>query len=65
MLSLTQIIIFALVTAALGYYLGRRKTQTPILTAVIGLFCGMLPPLALIFLMVLVLKNDIPKQENS
>ena len=53
------VIVLAIVMAGLGYYLGKRKTQTPILTAVIACFSAVIPPVALIFLMVLVVKNDV------
>ncbi|WP_218396418.1 hypothetical protein [Alteromonas lipotrueae] len=53
------IVAFALLMAALGYYLGKRKTQSPILTAVVAFFAALVPPLAIILLIVLVLKNDV------
>ena len=53
------VIALAVVMAILGYYLGKRKTQTPILTAVVAFFTALIPPVALLFLVVLVLKNDV------
>lgn len=53
------VILFAIVMASLGYYLGKRKTQTPVLTAVIAFFSALLPPIAIVFLMALVIKNDV------
>ncbi|CAD5273319.1 conserved hypothetical protein [Alteromonas sp. 38] len=53
------IVVFALLMAALGYYLGKRKTQSPNLTAVVAFFAALVPPLAIILLIVLVLKNDV------
>ncbi len=53
------VIALAVVMAILGYYLGKRKTQTPILTAVVAFFTALVPPVALLFLVVLVLKNDV------
>jgi hypothetical protein len=53
------IVVFALLMAALGYYLGKRKTQSPNLTAVVAFFSALVPPLAIILLIVLVLKNDV------
>lgn len=53
------VITLAVVMAILGYYLGKRKTQTPILTAVVAFFTALLPPVALLFLVVLVLKSDV------
>ncbi|MFV0595071.1 hypothetical protein [Shewanella sp.] len=59
------VIILAIVMAVLGYYLGKRKTQTPILTAVLAFFSAILPPIALIFLIALVVKNDVSKPGDS
>ncbi|AVJ55845.1 hypothetical protein C5610_05650 [Idiomarina sp. OT37-5b] len=54
-----SIILFAIVMAVLGYYLGKRKTTNPVLTAVIAALSALIPPLAIIFLIVLVLKEDV------
>lgn len=59
------ILILAIVMAVLGYYLGKRKTETPVLTAVIAFFTALIPPIALIFLMILVLKKDKGSQANE
>tara|TARA_R110000868_G_scaffold88008_4_gene245579 strand:- start:72 stop:302 length:231 start_codon:yes stop_codon:yes gene_type:complete len=60
------VIGLAVVMTAVSYYLGKRKTATPILAAIIGFFSAIIPPLALIYLIVLVLKRDIkPAQDNS
>lgn len=53
------ILITACIMAALGYYLGKRKTQTPFVTALLCVLSALIPPIALIFLFVLVLKNDV------
>ncbi len=53
------VFVLAIVMAVLGYYLGKRKTQTPVLTAVLAFFTALLPPVAIIFLIVLVVKNDV------
>lgn len=59
------VIVLAVIMAVLGYYLGKRKTQTPILTAVIAFFTALLPPVALIFLIVLVVKNDVQSTTSN
>ncbi|MBW8189667.1 hypothetical protein K0504_01350 [Neiella marina] len=59
------ILVLAIVMAVACYYLGKRKTNTPILVSVIGFISATVPPLALIFLMLLVLKNDIPSKQNT
>ena len=51
--------VFVLVMGALSYYLGRRKTQTPVLAGLLGVALSIIPPFALIYLVVLVLKKDI------
>lgn len=51
--------VFILVMGALSYYLGRRKTQTPILAGLLGVALCIIPPFALIYLVVLILKKDV------
>ncbi|WP_127022905.1 hypothetical protein [Rheinheimera mangrovi] len=53
------IFIFALIMGAVCYYLGRRKTQTPVLASLLGVMLSIIPPLSLVYLVVLVLKKDI------
>lgn len=53
------VVVLALIMAGLCYYLGKRKTQTPLLAAVVGVLTAFIPPLALLYLAALVLKNDI------
>ncbi len=48
-----------------SFYLGRRKTETPILVAVIGFFTAFIPPIAFIYLLILVFKRDIPKSDSN
>lgn len=59
------IILTAVVSGILSFYLGKRKTQTPILATVIGVILAFIPPLALIYLAALVLKNDINHQDTT
>ena len=53
------VVVLALIMAGLCYYLGKRKTQTMLLAAVVGVLTAFIPPLALLYLAALVLKNDI------
>ena len=53
-----------LLVGGLSYYLGKRKTQNPKVTAVIGVLLSFIPPLALIYIAVLVLKNDVEKNKE-
>tara|TARA_B100002049_G_scaffold228694_1_gene203467 strand:- start:438 stop:671 length:234 start_codon:yes stop_codon:yes gene_type:complete len=60
-------IAFALsiLCAVAGYVLGKRKTNTPKLMAVLGLIFGFIPPLGPIFILVLALKKDVSKADES
>lgn len=55
----TLMIGLMIIMAATGYYLGKRKTETPLLTTILAVVSALIPPLALIFLMILVLKKDV------
>jgi EamA domain-containing membrane protein RarD len=52
-------IAFILSMGGMCYYLGRRKTQTPVLAGILGTMLSIMPPLGLVYLAVLVLKNDV------
>lgn len=52
-------LIVVLIIGFFAYYLGRRKTQNPVLTGFLGAFLGVIPPLGLIYLVVLLLKRDV------
>ena len=53
------VLVLAIVMTVLCYYLGSRKTKTPKLIAAIGCVTSLFPPLALVYLVLLVLKDDI------
>lgn len=57
------VLISMLVIGGLGYYLGKRKTGNPKITALIGAILCITPPLNLVFLVVLLLKNDLVRNE--
>jgi CDP-diglyceride synthetase len=52
-------IIFVLIVGVLSYYLGRRKTQTPVIAALLGVVLSLFPPFGLVYLVVLLLKKDV------
>lgn len=54
------IFVLAIVFAIVGFYLGKRKTETPMLVSVLAFFSALIPPIGLIFLMVLAYKKDLP-----
>ncbi|MGO4893373.1 hypothetical protein [Flavobacterium sp. W21_SRS_FM6] len=58
-------VVFVLLIGALSYYLGRRKTQTPIAATVIGVLLAFFPPFAMVYLIVLVCKKDLVTQSVS
>jgi len=43
----------------LSYYLGRTKTENPIASGVIGFFLSFIPPIGLIYLVILSLKDEV------
>lgn len=53
------IVVFALVVGVISYFLGCRKTQSPILAGVLGAVLSIVPLFGLIYLVVLMLKNDV------
>lgn len=59
------IIVFAVIMALVTFYLGKRKTETPILASIIGFFSALIPPLALVYLIVLICKKDIQSKGDS
>ena len=52
------------IVGGLSYYLGRRKTSNPKITSLIGVILCITPPLNLAYLVVLTLKNDVPKNKT-
>ncbi len=53
------VFVFIIIVSVISFYLGKRKTTNPKLTSLIGALLSFIPPLALIYLVVLVLKRDI------
>ncbi|MFT5756814.1 MAG: hypothetical protein ACI9LM_001539 [Alteromonadaceae bacterium] len=55
-----QLVFLSLfIVGALSYYLGKRKTSTPKVAALIGVLLCVVPPLNIVYLIVLLLKNDV------
>lgn len=59
------IFISMIVITGLSYYLGKRKTQNVKPTTFIGFLLSFMPPLGLIFVAVLALKNDVSNNNAS
>jgi hypothetical protein len=53
------IVVLAIVMVIICFYLGKRKTENPALASLIGFFSALIPPIALVYLIVLVLRRDI------
>lgn len=43
----------------LSYYLGKTKTENPVVSGVIGFFTSLVPPVGLIYLVILSLKQEV------
>jgi len=59
------VLISIVVIGILSFYLGKRKTNSPKIVALVGVLLSTIPPLGLIYLAVLVLKNDINQNSTS
>ncbi|QBF83465.1 hypothetical protein EXU30_12720 [Shewanella maritima] len=53
------ILLFMVIIGLISYFLGRRKTNHPIITAVIGMFVSFIPFAGLIYVAFLALKQDV------
>ena len=52
-------LMFVATVTWLSYYLGTTKTENPITSAVIGFLLSLIPPLGLIYLVILSLKEEV------
>jgi hypothetical protein len=53
------VFISMFIVGGFSYYLGKRKTSTPKMAALIGVLLCIIPPLNIVYLIVLMLKNDV------
>ena len=58
------IVLLAIFMAIACYYFGKRKTKSPKLTALAGAVSALVPIIAVVFLIVLILKDDIDTNAN-
>lgn len=57
---LGEIVFYSmLIVGALSYYLGKRKTSTPKIATLVGIALCIVPPLNIVYLISLMLKNDV------
>jgi hypothetical protein len=61
-----QLVFYSMfIVGGLSYYLGKRKTNNPKVVALVGVLLCITPPLNLVYLFVLTLKNDeVPDNKN-
>ena len=52
-------IAFSLFMVGATYWLGKRKTRMPITVAIIGLITSIMPPIALMYLVILVFRAPV------
>ena len=57
------ILVFVPAMTFLGYYLGKRKTETPKVVASIVFLTSLVPPVALLLVFILALKRDLPRSQ--
>lgn len=58
LLAITLVALYLTVVTMLSYKLGVNKTEDPKRAAIIGFLLAFLPPLAFIYLVFLLLKDD-------
>lgn len=54
------VLVFALMMGLVCFVIGRRKTQRPLLTGLVGALLFLMPLLGLIYLWLLLRKKDLP-----
>lgn len=55
-----ELILYSmLIVGALSYYLGKRKTSNPKVATLIGVMLCITPPLNLVYLIILMLKDNV------
>ena len=61
-MGIFEIVIFfviALFFSSISYYLGRTKTNNPVIAALIGFMLSIFPPFSLIYIVVLLLSKNV------
>ena len=53
--------VFAVVVGLVSYFLGRRKVENPLLAGVIGFVFSIVPVFGLLYVVVLITKDDLDK----
>ena len=63
--SLQVLLLLMLFGASVSLILGRRKTNRPFLMAGVGGVLAVMPPLFVIYLILLLLKKDLPEKADG
>lgn len=58
-ISIQAVVMLFLFGTSVSYLLGRRKTNRPFLMALVGGVLAVMPPLFVIYLVLLLLKKDV------
>ncbi|AMX03442.1 hypothetical protein [Microbulbifer thermotolerans] len=53
------IVVFAIFIGIVSYFLGRRKTETPVLAAFLGVIFSIVPIFGLAYVVIFMFKRDI------
>lgn len=64
-ISSQAVVMLVLFGISVSYLIGRRKTDRPFLMALIGGVLAIMPPLFVIYLLLLLLKKDLPQRVVS
>ncbi|MEJ2442818.1 MAG: hypothetical protein P8Y42_05060 [Exilibacterium sp.] len=59
------IFVFAILIGIVSYYLGCRKTETPVLAALLGVIFSIVPVFGLVYVVVLMYKRDIGSSNEA
>jgi len=60
-----ELVFFSIfIIGPLSYYLGKRKTSTPKIATLVGVLLCIVPPLNIVYIIVLMLKNDVVSNPN-
>jgi hypothetical protein len=59
------VFISMFIVGGLSYYLGKRKTSNPKIATLIGVALCITPPLNLVYIIVLMLKNDVVSNSET
>lgn len=60
-----ELVLYSMfIVGAISYYLGKRKTTAPIVATLIGIGLCIVPPLNIVYLIVLMLKNDVSSHSD-